>query len=352
MNTRKLFQYLVNPGFLTKIDKTLLLNYPWLWSTRFHYVFYYCMLINLALIALTLMLIQPDQLDELTTYIMIFFAVAELAAFSFWIFKLSIFNLEKEYGNRGNSFRRSIYEISLYFLCVIMMLSPSITVTSTAIYKTAYNLKINESTNCAERTEKSFLNIKEQILSDDEFKEEVRDKAGEICSGIQDFVTRTTFNNYNYYLPFHLHRSVQVTFLSLAVLPLIARYSKMYILPWSALYAIFLAIIDATTLGMIKNTLPKSDENTNLIISLIVIATLLFVHIIILLSRSKKYTPFLPIDLIVLSIVIHVLSIAIGSRHFDPDEIVSSSLSFSLIFIIFLFPFLKKLLVRNLSLPM
>ncbi|MBW4465541.1 MAG: hypothetical protein KME07_08880 [Pegethrix bostrychoides GSE-TBD4-15B] len=317
--------------------------------------------------ALTLILVKPNQLDELTLIILILFGIVELAAFFFWIFKLSIFNFEKEYGDRQRFLSRSALEVIIFFLCAILILSPSAVVTTTAIYKTAYVLKIDKTTNCikdgkTKETNKSS-SLRKQFLSDKELEEWVSDdlndryndkgaKATDMCSGVQDFLTSTSFDKHNDILPYQLSFSIQLTFLSFIAFPLLlGRYGKIRTLSYSVLYILILVVINVTVLALRDSIGLSSDENSNLIFSLILSAIFISTHSIIL-SRSRKYNFLLPVNFIVLSIVTHALSLAIYSQYSNEEyEALSLILILPLGLMICIFPFLKKILIRNLSLP-
>lgn len=135
-------QRFINPQFMRNADHFLLLNYPRVWSSRIHYVTYYGIFANLILNILVLLLLQPDQIDEFIRIIIVIVMVAEAGMFIFWMVKQSEFNLEQDYGNIN--LIGGVIEIVLYSVCILIIISSSLTMTYVAFHKTAHVINFNQ----------------------------------------------------------------------------------------------------------------------------------------------------------------------------------------------------------------
>ena len=131
---------LLNPKFLQKIDRYLLLHYPRLWATKFHYVIFYSLLANIC--ASFLIVLIPFRLGQLwsNSRLVTISFLAEIAVFLFWLNTQSLFSVEQEYGN--THYALGWMEAIIYTICAILIFSPATTMLVTGIYKTAHDLDI------------------------------------------------------------------------------------------------------------------------------------------------------------------------------------------------------------------
>ncbi|NEP89666.1 MAG: hypothetical protein F6K18_24100 [Okeania sp. SIO2C2] len=133
----KLITDFLNPGFIKRLDRYLLLNHPRLWISKIHYVFYYGLWANVILNFLVFIFFsessQSHLINEFISFIIVIVMLIELAAFVYWFLKQCLFNIEKEYGNFH--FTDGIVEIVVYTMCTLIIISSSLTMTVTAIHK-------------------------------------------------------------------------------------------------------------------------------------------------------------------------------------------------------------------------
>ncbi|NEN91407.1 MAG: hypothetical protein F6K48_21870 [Okeania sp. SIO3H1] len=151
MKTPRLIVDFLNPGFLKRLDRYLLLNHPRIWISKIHYVFYYGLLANIILNFLVWMFFrEPSQfhlIDEFINFIIFIVMLTEVAAFVYWFLKQCLFNVAKEYGNFH--FTDGIMEIVIYTVCTLIIISSSLTMTYTAIDTVAKNdANIIDATGC------------------------------------------------------------------------------------------------------------------------------------------------------------------------------------------------------------
>ena len=116
----------INPKFLQKLDKYLLLNYPRIWVTKIHYVFYYGLLANIILNLLIFFLIQPNQINKFIGFIMTLVMLAELVAFVYWFRRQCLFNLEQDCGD--TNWINEFLGIIIYSFCILLIVSSSLIV--------------------------------------------------------------------------------------------------------------------------------------------------------------------------------------------------------------------------------
>lgn len=148
MKTPEMILNYINPKFLQKADRYLLLNYPRIWQTKIHYIFYYGILANVILNLLTFLFIKPYQIDEFIRVIILFIMIFEGGLCIGWFWLQFLFSVEKEYGN--TTYYSRFLDIIIYTACTLTIISCSLTMTATAIYKVAYFDQpiINENTDC------------------------------------------------------------------------------------------------------------------------------------------------------------------------------------------------------------
>ena len=136
----------LQPKFLARVDKYLLLNYPRLWIAKIHYILFYGVLANLVLNGLVFVFIQPRQLYSFAHTTVWFIIIPELLIFLYWFYSQLLFNVEADYGN--THYTAAWTEIIVYLTGLIIIFSSSLTAQLTGIYKAGYILGINSQTNC------------------------------------------------------------------------------------------------------------------------------------------------------------------------------------------------------------
>ncbi|MDJ0898142.1 MAG: hypothetical protein QNJ55_04975 [Xenococcus sp. MO_188.B8] len=366
MNQQNLLQFILNPKFLRKIDRYLLLNRPFLWSTRVHYVLYYGLLINIISILLTFILIQPDQIDELTQFIVFFLFLFEIFTFFFWLFRQSIFNLEQDYGEQRHFFRRSFLEIIIYAFCIFIIFSPSLIVPIPAIYKIANKIEINENTFCDDS--KFFQQL--TTPSDAKSKNIISrtEKALKICSDIQYFVTGVDLiyrDEESEILPFDIYPFLQTFFISTIGLPvlIIQKYSSWRVLTLTGLYSGILAafitpiliIFDTLNIELLDLSFGKISFygiNRNFFVIILILAFFIFFQSVRIFKRNS-YSLILVVHHGMITILLNLLLFLILIAHKDYKHLTHFLPCFLYFLVIYscLFPFQKKMLLRNFSLP-
>lgn len=107
------------PGFLNRLDNTLLRNNPEIWSTRAHLVVYYCSLFLLALTVLCYILPNSPLSPSTAIYWAGFLSLISIIAFVIWMIFLLRFNVFKRFGiiNAKNT----VLTFLLYFLCSLFI---------------------------------------------------------------------------------------------------------------------------------------------------------------------------------------------------------------------------------------
>lgn len=331
MNIPNFLRILTNPKQLQKIDRYLLLNYPRFWVTKVHYCIYYGLLVNLILNLFVFLTINPKIIDEFIQYFIVLIMFVEAGIFIFWIVKQSLYNVEKEYGNTSSGI--GLLEIIIYTLCAVIITSSSLTMTATAMYRTASLVRMETSTECSEVEVSHFQTP---------YKDEVQ-----VCRSMRDFLGGSS--NYNYFLPYEIHWFFHTIFLMLGIFLLVIRkYSNWATMGWIGLYV--LALIIATIfLGIVLSSL--SQNELSWLIILILLNIVLFFQSTSLTMR-RRFDNFQFISFAILPIALGVLisSIVSGSANssFRTNTI---ALIMFFVFYIFIFPLYKLILNRTLALP-
>jgi len=255
----------------------------------------------------------------------------EAGIFIFWIVKQSLYNVEKEYGNTSSGI--GLLEIIIYTLCAVIITSSSLTMTATAMYRTASLVRMETSTECSEVEVSHFQTP---------YKDEVQ-----VCRSMRDFLGGSS--NYNYFLPYEIHWFFHTIFLMLGIFLLVIRkYSNWATMGWIGLYV--LALIIATIfLGIVLSSL--SQNELSWLIILILLNIVLFFQSTSLTMR-RRFDNFQFISFAILPIALGVLisSIVSGSANssFRTNTI---ALIMFFVFYIFIFPLYKLILNRTLALP-
>ena len=408
MRIKQKFDNIYNPIWLINLDGYLLLNYPRLWVTKLHYVFYYGLLINVVLFLLVWIAIKPHQLDEFINWIIPLVMVIELFIFIFWFFKQLQFNVEKEFGD--TNYIANFLAIVFYIICTLIIISPSFFMTLSAIHTVARTAEIDTNTNCLQY----FFNEKSVLLASTLEKKNIQKRLEEYSifffyekdtigfSKLLDIPTKEvfyisdvisfcesikSFNNKNeaiqrshqirvilskqqylfslrqlFYYPMHF---LLCTLLSiLGILFLIIRknsnwkiigYIILYIIVFLTIFAVASVLIDqlAFNLDFINLEYWKINDNNEKIV-LILLSFVSFVMLCqsIFLTFTKKYNYFAYISTLSLPIAIYIFIFMIGLFKYESDyREITKLLIISFIPYLFIYPLHKKILVRALSLP-
>ena len=334
MNIPNFLRILTNPKQLQKIDRYLLLNYPRFWVTKVHYCIYYGLLVNLILNLFVFLTINPKIIDEFIQYFIVLIMFVEAGIFIFWIVKQSLYNVEKEYGNTSSGI--GLLEIIIYTLCAVIITSSSLTMTATAMYRTASLVRMETSTECSEVSE---------VIS--HFQTPYSGYTVLVCMSMKDFLGGSSDGNY--FLPYEIHWFFHTIFLMLGIFLLVIRkYSNWATMGWIGLYV--LALIIATIfLGIVLSSL--SQNELSWLIILILLNIVLFFQSTSLTMR-RRFDNFQFISFAILPIALGVLisSIVFGSANssFRTNTI---ALIMFFVFYIFIFPLYKLILNRTLALP-
>ncbi len=326
----------VNPDWLQKIDRYLLLNYPQFWVTRIHYVVYYGLLANIALNLFILIFLQSQHIDEFIWYFVLFVMLAEAGVFIFWFMKQSLYNSEKEYGHAR--YKIALAEVTVYVLCAIIIASPSFTTMATAIHKTAHIVGITSSSKCDDKELKEL----ETLYKD------------EICEDIKQYKTNP-YSTSNYHV-YHSHDLSRIIFLNFGIILLVIRkYISWHTLGWIGVYILSLITIFILSLAVINDINPDLVDNIGTFTLLSIINSFIILQSIGL-RKVTKNKIFMFINLGTLPILLE-LSVWLGLYVIDHNRYNISLFKHTVFFIInsllyiFLYPFYKRILNRTLSLP-
>ncbi|MDZ7956857.1 MAG: hypothetical protein RMY34_02940 [Aulosira sp. DedQUE10] len=119
---QKWYDKILFPEFLNKINHSWLLHRPRLWLIKLHYVVYYALLINV--IIFFLVLIFPIKVYHLCSFLIVgivIIAIGEVIALIYWLYKQSLYNIEKQYGNTCKS--NGFLELFGYSACIMLIAS-------------------------------------------------------------------------------------------------------------------------------------------------------------------------------------------------------------------------------------
>lgn len=130
---RELISRLLKPQFIQAIDQNFLINLPWVWATRVHYVVYYALLAIPAAVFYRLVYNSPNsniisqngnEVSRTDYYVIAFLIifVVDAICFFFWSVMASMYNMIDEFGDIQSS--TLIAEFSLYYICSFVILIP------------------------------------------------------------------------------------------------------------------------------------------------------------------------------------------------------------------------------------
>ncbi len=109
------------PKFLRKIDDYLLINYPIIWISRIHYVFFYSLFSTLLITLIAFGTPITIGTSNNRGLFLFLFTISSIVFLCFWIYRNAIHNHEKNYG------KRSIWDeyklFGLYYICVLLIFS-------------------------------------------------------------------------------------------------------------------------------------------------------------------------------------------------------------------------------------
>jgi hypothetical protein len=126
MNTSKILRLIANPSALLKLDRDLLLNHPVVWGSRVHYVVYYGFLANTILYLVTRIFLKPDFIAPYINITAAFFLIVEIFIIFYWMFRQSIYDVDKQHGQTQRFWQTAFSEMLAYGLCFLVLFSPSI----------------------------------------------------------------------------------------------------------------------------------------------------------------------------------------------------------------------------------
>lgn len=361
MKTPQIILNCINPKVLQKADKYLLLNYPRIWVTKIHYVFYYGLLANIILNSLVRLLIQPHQIDEFIRFIIVIVMLAELVAFVYWFRRQCLFNLEQEYGE--TNWINEFLEIIIYTICTLIIISCSVTMTWTAIDKIAnIDPVINKDTQCGKTIvwKDKFCTLGDNYC--DSYDGDWR------CNDIREFIA-TEMNESTSHLPYDIHWVFHAIFAILGILILIIKkhsnwrtlgFLAIAIILW-IIISIFLAIFLSTFgidlfafVDVIFFPVDLNYINKRIVIGIVLCIVLLSIFAATQLAKKSTYNQLLYINFIQMPLSIYILaSFLYGFSQEDSYTSKEMVLDWVKLFFLFLcfVPLQKWILVRTLSLP-
>ncbi|MHC5823791.1 MAG: hypothetical protein ACYT04_50145, partial [Nostoc sp.] len=119
---KRSFDKILFPDFLDRIDNFCLLHQPRLWILKIHYVFYYALLINIIFFFIGFIFtIQVYNLPTFLNVGILIITISEVIALVYWLYKQSLYNIEKEYGNTYKT--NGFLELLGYIACVMLIAS-------------------------------------------------------------------------------------------------------------------------------------------------------------------------------------------------------------------------------------
>lgn len=325
-----------HPKWLKKIDRYLLLNYPRFWVTKIHYVIYNGLLVNIVFNLFVFIFLNPTQIDEFLWVFIIFVMFAEIAILIFWFIQQSLYNSEKEYCN--THYTIELLETITCIICIIIITSTSLTMTATAIYKTANVVGITSSNQC---DEPEIIKFKVNFV---DTEPTVNYKRIDMCEEIRDFL-RNSFTS-DHYRIYHAYYWWHIFFIYLGISLLIAKkYISWRILALILLYILFLAISNIFIIPILSNLL------SFLIYFSILNAFIIFNSIGLI--KAKKNNIFMLMNLITLPISLVVLIFVVDFCINHTFSISRNTLLFIQILIlsVFFFPLYRTILKRTIALP-
>lgn len=132
---RKILSFLV-PPFLRKLDRFLLLHYPYIWSTKFHFVVFYGVLINILVALFVWIFLSPGQLLVFSRIVKYYVIWIEVSIFFVWLYIQSLGSVEKEFGNVSKL--AGPIEVLMYATSIILIFSPTFIVLKTGISRAIF----------------------------------------------------------------------------------------------------------------------------------------------------------------------------------------------------------------------
>ncbi|MCC5943681.1 MAG: hypothetical protein JJT94_02000 [Bernardetiaceae bacterium] len=130
----KRLQKLLTPPFLSRLDKHLLLNYPAIWATKVHYVLFYGVLSFVLLFGLTFLFPTTPASGLPIVGTWIFLSVLAIVPTLFWMYKQTLYSIEKLRGERFYSME--YIRIGIYILCLSIMLGIPVLVGKYLVHQT------------------------------------------------------------------------------------------------------------------------------------------------------------------------------------------------------------------------
>ncbi len=302
------------PNYLKKIDKYFLLNYPRIWISKIHYIIFYSILANIALnICVLLYPIKPHHISYLFSTSMILILI-EIIFLIRWFYIQTLYNVEKNYGK--TSLITGFSEFLIYFFCVFLICSISISFLLTMKMKFSDSMNINQlisdantlyseynrisfsikdvdSSHCYKVVEK-YTGI--TIYNQDVFRDCIW-SARRNCKAILDLIDSDRAYGYD----IDTLRIWHVILFNICIILFAFKHNYWIDFVFSLLYifVIFLAIL--LIFVMLDSFLNIKYENEDEVITLIAVpfySFLLFQSVRVV--RSRQYSRFIAINVVVL----------------------------------------------------
>jgi hypothetical protein len=377
MSLKKLFEYIANPRLLRRLNRYLLLNQPVIWGSKVHYVMYYGLLANLLVVFVSVLAIGPKQIDEFINSFTLLLIILEVPAFFFWMFRQSIFDVDKQHGQTTEFYKRSILETLVYALCCCLIFSPSVIAPTVAVHNIGYEQGIKKSTSCGSDQfsrlfEGSSNNL--EIMLDSDRRKEI---SSEICLDIQ-FIT-TGFYSYSHnrngtididkstrFLAYYEYLISVLIIASTACWPffIAQKYAGWPALAWLGLCLVVLASLTIPTFVILSRLslrfmdfdvgdfIFSGGNNGDICIVTFVVLLISFLKYMKI-SKQKSYDASSVISFSVFLLSINLMMIVLIAVNIHTNSAYDWIPPFSILcFSYFLFyPLYKKLLIKNSFLP-
>lgn len=320
---QKRLNYL-NPAFMRKIDRYLLLNFPRFWATKFHYVIFYGLIANILASLIVFISIKPEQPGDFPiNSIWVVFFLVEVVVSIFWLNSQTVINVEKEYGI--THYGIGIIETIVYTICIFVIFSSSLTMTITGIHRVA------------------------QIC-------ERQNLSSSFCKQALGFVGGGgSFYEFDTIMSWHL-----IFIASWVLSVVILKHANWRILIFAFIYLLFFLTVGTLMAIILEDSRLDFEVLGDLLriskdnMPVWIVATFLFLFMFLIsmsLIGAKKYKRFALINFVSLPIPAAFLFLLLPLTEWgDEGDLLSILIFFYIVYLLYT-PIQKKLLIHVLSLP-
>ncbi|MGB0524064.1 MAG: hypothetical protein ACPGJS_13935 [Flammeovirgaceae bacterium] len=111
------------PSFLKTYNQEWLVESPWLWETKSHYVAFYAGVLNVLVFASTCLYFLFGDEYQVHTLFPTSLGIVSFIGFGTWVYHLSRFNLEEGYGYKTDLIIKRRFLV--YLACVLLFVFPA-----------------------------------------------------------------------------------------------------------------------------------------------------------------------------------------------------------------------------------